>query len=78
MKELIDLERNDCRFPFGDGPFLFCAEVQKLGSSYCAEHHAECFRPEHWSQGSVAPIQTICAIKKSYQPAVLVLRDASV
>lgn len=44
MKTLLDLENNECRFAFGDGPFLFCADATKPGSSYCAEHHAMCFR----------------------------------
>lgn len=44
MKTPIELENNECRFPFGeDAPFLFCAEVKKPGSSYCAEHHAMCW-----------------------------------
>jgi hypothetical protein len=50
MKTLIDLEANDCRFPFGDQEFTFCAAPQHLyvfrgelrKSSYCREHHFRC------------------------------------
>lgn len=43
MKELADLESNDCRYPINDGaPYLFCAEPQKDESSYCPEHHHLC------------------------------------
>lgn len=43
MKTLLELENNECRFAFGDGPFLFCAEVKKPGSSFCEFHHAKCW-----------------------------------
>lgn len=45
MKELLDLEPNDCRYPVNEGgPFLFCAEPSAKGSSYCAHHRDLCFR----------------------------------
>ena len=46
-KLLIDLEAYECRYPHGNGPFLFCAQPTIDGSSYC-EHHAKltvCGRP---------------------------------
>lgn len=43
MKTLPKLEDNDCRFPFGEGPFLFCGDEQQAGSSYCSHHHAICW-----------------------------------
>lgn len=33
---LLDLGRNDCRFPFGDGPFVFCGQPVIPGFTYCA------------------------------------------
>lgn len=35
---LVDLSPNGCRFPFGDGPFVFCNHTQMEGSSYCPPH----------------------------------------
>lgn len=34
---LLDLDLNDCRYPYGDGPFTFCGHPQ-LQRSYCASH----------------------------------------
>jgi GcrA cell cycle regulator len=31
-----------CRYPVGDGPFLFCNGAQMEGSSYCLNHHVLC------------------------------------
>lgn len=40
VTELFDLDRNGCRWPSGDGPFLFCNAPQFKGcdTQYC-EHH---------------------------------------
>ncbi len=35
---LIDLRKNDCRYPYGDGPFSFCGHSKTPGSNYCFEH----------------------------------------
>ena len=35
---LIDLEPNQCRWPYGDGPFVFCGCRTWETSPYCAEH----------------------------------------
>ena len=40
MKTLLDLEHGECRWPFGDGPFLFCGDPAQDNSSYCSGHHA--------------------------------------
>lgn len=32
-----------CRYPVGDGPFLFCNGKQQEGSSFCTAHHALCW-----------------------------------
>ena len=42
-KSLLDLEKNDCRYAYGDGPFLFCGHPVKDGSSYCILHHHLCW-----------------------------------
>jgi GcrA cell cycle regulator len=31
-----------CRYPVGDGPFLFCNGAKTEGSSYCLNHHILC------------------------------------
>lgn len=38
--DLIDLEPDQCRFPYGDGPFTFCGHKKQEGSSYCPDHFA--------------------------------------
>jgi GcrA cell cycle regulator len=35
---LDQLEPNDCRYPFGDGPFTFCGHGSMEGSPYCVSH----------------------------------------
>jgi GcrA cell cycle regulator len=37
---LVDLGENDCRWPFGDGPFVHCGHPKINGSSYCSNHFA--------------------------------------
>ncbi len=43
MKALLDLEDNDCRFPFGEDTIMFCGEAKQEKSSYCAFHHRKCW-----------------------------------
>ena len=33
---IMDLGPDTCRFPFGDGPFLFCGAAPLAGKPYCA------------------------------------------
>lgn len=35
---LLELGPNDCRYPYGNGPFSFCGHRKTPGSSYCFEH----------------------------------------
>ena len=36
---LDELDTDDCRYPYGDGPsFTFCGHLKTDGSSYCAGH----------------------------------------
>ncbi len=37
---LLDLDPGQCRFPYGDGPFTFCACPQFAGGPYCEPHLA--------------------------------------
>jgi GcrA cell cycle regulator len=39
---LVDLEPNDCRYPYGDNQITFCGHPKMEGSSYCQPHHALC------------------------------------
>jgi GcrA cell cycle regulator len=39
---LIDLEPNDCRYPYGDDHITFCGHQKMSGSAYCVPHHALC------------------------------------
>lgn len=50
MKNLVDLDANDCRYPFGETDFQFCAKPKHVYmrfekvciSPYCHEHHLIC------------------------------------
>lgn len=44
-KVLDDLGERDCRFPYGDGPFTFCARPKVTGLAYCEDHARICFQP---------------------------------
>ena len=47
-KTVVTLERNDCRWPFGDprhADFHFCGQPRKNGSAYCEAHAARSFQP---------------------------------
>ena len=37
---LIELGPDDCAYPYGDGPFVFCGHPKADGCSYCFPHHA--------------------------------------
>lgn len=38
--KLVDLKQKDCRWPYGDGPFVHCGHGKLDGSSYCPGHYA--------------------------------------
>lgn len=51
---LTDLGPFDCRFPLGDplhSEFSFCGAPKRMGSAYCAEHHAICYQPNKFRDG---------------------------
>lgn len=37
-KTLLELNGNDCRWPFGDDSFYFCGRETEPGKSYCPSH----------------------------------------
>ena len=45
-KSLMELERNDCRWPYGDEPedIYFCGKTRIPGLSYCEHHCRQAFR----------------------------------
>ena len=49
---LLELEDNDCRFPYGEGTITFCGHPKLKGSAYCGPHNAICW---------VAPLKTWAA-----------------
>lgn len=50
---LDELQPDECRYPYGEGPFLFCGNPQQPDSSYCAGHHRLC-----WIKPTKAPVKT--------------------
>ncbi len=44
-KELHDLEARECKWPYGNGPFRFCAAETEIGATYC-HHHRMRARPK--------------------------------
>jgi GcrA cell cycle regulator len=39
---LLDLAPADCRYPYGEGPYVFCGLPLTEGSSYCSAHNDLC------------------------------------
>lgn len=44
-KALIDLEHDECRYLYGDGPFRACADKAVPGLPYCRTHAEVCYAP---------------------------------
>lgn len=42
---LVDLERGQCKYPHGDGPYTFCGHQVFPGEVYCPAHCAIAYRP---------------------------------
>lgn len=42
---LLDLKTGDCRWPSGDGPFLFCGHRPLASKSYCEYHARLAYQP---------------------------------
>ncbi len=39
-KGLLELERDDCRWPLGEAPYVFCCAEAIQGQSYCQHHYS--------------------------------------
>jgi GcrA cell cycle regulator len=48
--DMLDLSRDQCHYPYGDGPFTFCGQPAHQGSSYCTAHHFLCWTPARRQQ----------------------------
>jgi GcrA cell cycle regulator len=44
-KALMSLEAGDCRYPYGTGPYLFCACKAAPGLPYCEAHARVAYQP---------------------------------
>jgi GcrA cell cycle regulator len=42
---ITDLRPGQCKWPHGDGPFLFCGHTSEAGAVYCAFHKRIAYRP---------------------------------
>lgn len=42
---IVQLKPNECRFLYGDYPFVCCTEPRIEGSSYCIGHHQQAHLP---------------------------------
>jgi GcrA cell cycle regulator len=42
---IIELRPGQCKWPHGDGPFLFCGHAVEAGTVYCAYHKRIAYRP---------------------------------
>lgn len=40
---LMDLAPGQCKYPHGEGPYVFCGHPVHAGSSYCEFHHRLCW-----------------------------------
>ncbi len=58
-KSLEDLGDRDCRYPFGDGPYTFCARQKVAGMPYCSEHVAIAYQPVKPARPSGAPAKPL-------------------
>lgn len=43
---LLDLKAGQCRYPYGEGPYLFCGHPTRSESSFCMAHHFICHQPK--------------------------------
>lgn len=72
-KSLVELEKGECRFPIGDGPFGFCALEVIPGKSYCLVHTQRAysaFQPElKLVQATVEPVEPSGAVNRAMETA---------
>ncbi len=56
---LMDLERDDCRWCYGDSPFTFCGHPKMEGGAYCAPHFYLSIGPGTPSERSAQKISAV-------------------
>lgn len=64
MIGLMDLTDTTCRYPIGDGPFVFCGHEKQAGSSYCPGHHALCYVPPE-ERRKMRPVEMYSGFKRA-------------
>lgn len=42
---ILDLQKNECRWPYGDGPFTFCGCPAEEAKPYCLPHMQQATEP---------------------------------
>ena len=57
-KTLSDLGPDDCRFPQGDGPFLFCGEKTNGRGPYCARCRSIAYQTSSKTGGRIGKIKS--------------------
>lgn len=73
---LLELEPDDCRYPYGEGSITFCGHSKRGGSSYC-EAHAELVRGDRRGRHEMTEFGR-AVHRKLLRPAVITLqRDFS-
>lgn len=69
---LLDLVADGCRWPSGEGPYLFCNEPQMAGHSYCSAHHDMSTNHPHPYRVSDA---VIARARRVFLPTMIKLRN---
>lgn len=57
-KALLELEHGECKWPYGDGPFTFCARHAVTGLPYCDAHARIAFAPPNYSPRVARTLET--------------------
>jgi GcrA cell cycle regulator len=63
-KKLLDLEKNDCRWPIGEPrhpDFHFCSAPQLAGHPYCELHRRMAFQPPRPRHQPLIPMSSATA-----------------
>ena len=53
---IYQLGPDDCRYPLGEFPFVFCGKQQAIGS-YCLDHHELTHHPVQRKEHTVVQIR---------------------
>lgn len=72
---LIDLGADECRYPYGDGPFVFCGHPI-ASRSYCAAHAELSRKKDHGLRGRIND-RFSSVLRGNNRPAVMVLAEES-